>query len=338
MNLDEAMVNALEKKMEKRMALIEGKAAADRKAEEDKQTEEEKRTADALVKIKALTPRIQALIALGNKCIEQGVAFPSSTETAKFGYGHGYNSYSFLADGIYHHLGFMDVFRKSDTIKYLGIEEGGACGSWDFFTNGEETFLRHEENKDRKKEPEYPFIEDFLEEFDTFETAFYKWIDSMAPAPEPEKEQEPQEPMYQPRFTARDNCILCDSIWDWEKALDYADLHNMDVLYTETGSSDFPKVLLAFNRRGFILELKERPVTAPGGLVLEPKLEVLFTNPRNKKMDRKTYLIRNLITVIRGSGHYRNDRFFAKLLEENTGITDSELLSLGIFSPEELLG
>lgn len=332
MNLDEAMVKALEK----RMARIEGKAAADRKAEEDKLTEKEKRTADALAKIKALTPRIQALIALGNKCIEQGIAFPSSSETPKFGYGKG--CYNFLANSC-HRVGFMDTAmrQKTSNIKYLGIYEGGVFGEWHFYTNGEETFLRHEDNKDLKKEAEFSFSENFLEQFDTFESAFYKWIDSMAPAPE--KEPEPQEPMYRPRFTdCASECILCDSVWDWEKALDYADSHNLDVLYTETGSSELSKVLMAFNRRGFILELKERPVTAPGGLVLEPKLEVLFTNPRNKRMDRKTYLIRNLITVIRGSGHYRNDRFFAKLLEENTGITDSELLSLGIFSPEELLG
>lgn len=271
--------------LEERMALIEGKAAADRKAEEDKQTEEEKRTADALAKIGELTPRIQALIALGNKCIEQGVAFPASSETVKFGYGHGYNSYSFLADGFYHHLGFMDVNRnrKQNTIKYLGIDEGGACGSWDFYTNGEETFLRHEQDKDRKKEPKYPYIESFLKEFDTFETAFYKWIDSLASTPEPGKEPVSENSMYRPRFTDISNqCILCDSVWDWENALNYADSHNMDVLYTETGSSELAKVLMAFNRRGFTVELKERPVTAPGGLVLEPKLEVLFINPRNK--------------------------------------------------------
>lgn len=268
--------------LQERMALIEGKAAADRKAEEDKQAAEERRTADALAKVKALTPRIQALIALGNKCIEQGVEFPASSETVKFGYGHGYNSYSFLADGFYHHLGFMDVNRnrKQSTIKYLGFDEGGACGSWDFYTNGEETFLRHEKDKDLKKEPKYPFIEDFLKEFDSFESAFYKWIDTMAPVPE--KEPMAKEPLYRPRLTENsDTCILCDSVWDWEKALDYADKHNLDVLYTETGSSDLIKTLMAFSKRGFSIELKERPVYAPGGLLLSPKIEVLFSKPTN---------------------------------------------------------
>lgn len=264
--------------LQERMALIEGKAAADRKAEEKEKALEEQRYAEALRKIEELTPRIADLITLANKCIELGISFPSPKETKNFGYGTG--SYSFIADGFYHHVGFMHTRHHDSPVTYMGIDEGGACGVWDFFTNGKDTLLRHESDPTREKDPEYWYMENFLKEFDSFESAFYKWIDSLAPVPE--KEPVAKEPLYRPRLTENsDTCILCDSVWDWEKALDYADKHNLDVLYTETGSSDLIKTLMAFSKRGFSIELKERPVYAPGGLLLSPKIEVLFSKPTN---------------------------------------------------------
>ena len=69
-------------------------------------------------------------------------------------------------------------WRKKE-IKYLGIIGGGCCGNYDFYTNGTEIFLKHEDNG-TCKEAELKYLNDFLEEFDAFEEAFYKWIDSMA--------------------------------------------------------------------------------------------------------------------------------------------------------------
>ena len=69
--------------------------------------------------------------------------------------------------------------KHYNKIEYLGIDEGGWNGVWDFYTNGTETFLKHEKDG-TVKEVELKYLNDFLKEFDVFEEAFYKWIDSLA--------------------------------------------------------------------------------------------------------------------------------------------------------------
>ena len=161
--------------LERRMALVEQKAQSVKKAEVKAKTDELKRNSEVLEKIKALTPRIEALIALANKCIEQKVPFPSSPEVGKLGYGKG--KYGFFSDGIYHAVGFMKE-KGSAPIKYLGIKEGGYCGVCDFYTNGSLTFARHQ-NDENIKDADYSQMTKFIEKFEFFETAFYRWIDGM---------------------------------------------------------------------------------------------------------------------------------------------------------------
>jgi len=164
--------------VEDRLAVIERKANKDREAAEAKKRALENKANEALCEIMALTPRIATLITIANKCIEAGIDFPSSSDTAKFGYGKGYHSYNFLADGINHHVGFMRRYTD-DKIEYLGIKEGGCCGVWDFYTNGIRSFLKHEKLASEKK-AEYSHMKAFIEEFPLFEAAFYRWIDSLA--------------------------------------------------------------------------------------------------------------------------------------------------------------
>lgn len=92
--------------LEERLAIIEKKANIKNAEEDKKKTELQNKTQKALREIQDLTPRIKALLTLANKCIQKRIKFPSSSETKKYGYGNGYNSYNFLADGIYHHVGF----------------------------------------------------------------------------------------------------------------------------------------------------------------------------------------------------------------------------------------
>lgn len=164
--------------LEERLAIIEKKANMKNAEEDKKKTELQNKTQKALREIQDLTPRIKALLTLANKCIQERIKFPSSSETKKYGYGNGYNSYNFLADGIYHHVGFMG---RSDTkeIKYLGIYNGDFFGVWDFYTDGENTFVKHERDESIKIEVPLDHLNIFLEEFDLFEESFYKWIDSM---------------------------------------------------------------------------------------------------------------------------------------------------------------
>lgn len=166
--------------LEERMQIIENKANKDREEKNRAAQEKKDKTILAIEQVKELTPRIHALITLANKCITEGIAFPAPEETTKYGYGDGYRSYNFLADGINHHVGFMDARYSNVTeIKYLGINNGGYCGVWDFYTNGEKTFLKHE-NDCTVKDAELSHINAFLKEFSVFEEAFYKWVDSLA--------------------------------------------------------------------------------------------------------------------------------------------------------------
>lgn len=173
--------------LEERLAIIEQKANKDKSNELKKKTKLQVKTEEALGKVQELAPRIRAIITIVNKCIDEGINLPSSSVTVNYGYGNGNNSYSFCADGIYHHVGFMDCEcgcwgkgeRRYKKVKYLGIDEGGYCGVWDFYTNGTETFLKHEKTG-TIKDVELHYMESFLKEFDLFEESFYKWIDSIA--------------------------------------------------------------------------------------------------------------------------------------------------------------
>lgn len=173
--------------LEERLAIIEKKAATDKMKDIEKKTDLQIKTQKALSKVENLKTRISDIITLANKCIDEGIDFPKGTDMAEFGYGTNKSSYNFLADGITHHVGFMDCHKgywregekHYNTIKYLGIVEGGCCGVWDFYTNGTETFLKNEKDK-TIKEAELKYLNNFLNEFDIFEKAFYKWIDSLA--------------------------------------------------------------------------------------------------------------------------------------------------------------
>lgn len=173
--------------LEERLTIIEQKANKNKSNEAKKKTELQVKTEETLGKVQELAPRIKDIITIVNKCIDEGINLPSSSVTVNYGYGNGYNSYSFCADGIYHHVGFMNYERvcwekgesRYKKVEYLGIDEGGFCGVWDFYTNGTETFLKHEKDG-TIKDAELSYMESFLKEFNLFEESFYKWIDQMA--------------------------------------------------------------------------------------------------------------------------------------------------------------
>ena len=80
---------------------------------------------------------------------------------------------------------------------------------------------------------------------------------------------------YCPKFTDDTcNCLLLDSMLDVKGCLAYADSHNMNVLYTETKVADALDILMAFQKKGFRVELRERKNITPDGLVLNQKVEV----------------------------------------------------------------
>ena len=173
--------------LEERLAAISNKAEKDKIKEYNEKLNEQNKIENALNKIKELEPRIKDLITIVNKCIDLGINLPSTYETTKLGYGRGCNGYNFIADGIYHHVGFMDCEKgywyrgesKYKKVEYLGIENGGVFDLYDFYTNGTKTFCKHERTGEII-EAKLEHMKEFLKEFDLFEAAFYKWIDSMA--------------------------------------------------------------------------------------------------------------------------------------------------------------
>lgn len=166
--------------LEERMKKIENIALERAEKERLKAKELEDNLNKALEKIKELSPRIEALITLVNHCTKNGITMPPAIKVSALGYGDG--SCSFVADGIYHHVGFMHYRFNSeyedDFVEYLGVVNGGCCGNWDFYTNGKSTFLQYR-NSYQVKQSELNHLNQFLGEFEDFETAFYKWVDSL---------------------------------------------------------------------------------------------------------------------------------------------------------------
>ena len=88
----------------------------------------------------------------------------------------------FEADGVNHDLGFI---TKEFKIRYLGIKNGGFNGPWDFYTDGTEIVsVRNREYDKESAEPQNCDMKKFLKQFDSFESAFYQWIESLNNAEE----------------------------------------------------------------------------------------------------------------------------------------------------------
>ena len=161
------------------------------KAKEEVEREKQREIAENLaLEIGKREDRIKAVIKLYNHCVECGVQLPKG-DVSKYGYRYG--SYGFRADGIRHHTGFMqDGCLSMPDVKtdYLGINNGGANGVWDFYTDGYSSFMRHEDNSvagihmrgdytDACRDAFIYCAKKFLDEFDSFESAFYNFIDSL---------------------------------------------------------------------------------------------------------------------------------------------------------------
>lgn len=165
-----------------RLAKITAKAEKNRE-EQRKKEEKQKRTLDeALDAVKKLAPRISMLLELANACKRAGIKFP--TDTKKYGYGEydGRRGYNFIADGIEHHVGFMERNGKED-FQYIGIYNGGYNGPYDFYVNqsgrcGQRPSAEYSSNVTMVAADRIEYILKFLAEFDAFEAGFLNWIDS----------------------------------------------------------------------------------------------------------------------------------------------------------------
>lgn len=142
------------------MSKIEEKAKRDRRKKEEKEIKVATQVEVAIQNIREMENRIQTIMQLANKCIEEDILIPES----------------YFSDGIDHKVGFMG-HNGSKKIQYVGIYNGGYYGPYDFYTNGDEVFKCTREDDATYTLDDPKDAEKFLAEFGAFETDFYVWLE-----------------------------------------------------------------------------------------------------------------------------------------------------------------
>lgn len=156
---------------EERLEIIKNKAkqiADAKKTAAQKEAEEHQVLVD---KVRMYFEQIQNILTLANACDANGIKMP------KDGKRYGYEC-PFVAEGIYHCVGLIRPMSDGE-YRYIGIQNGGACGKYDFWTDGNRCYAVHEDNRTIKREARIQDMKQFLEEFPKFEKAFLAWIDNM---------------------------------------------------------------------------------------------------------------------------------------------------------------
>ena len=143
---------------------------------------EHQETKDKLVnEIKNLQPRIQQIIKIGNLCLKNDIEIGQTPSSKRCSYENN----MFETDGIHHQLGFYrkryPVWRfPNDLYDCIGYKMGGVCGNKDFITDGNFIFnVEHDNPTKIKNDLSIRHMKKFLNEFETFETKFYEFIENL---------------------------------------------------------------------------------------------------------------------------------------------------------------
>lgn len=113
-------------------------------------------------KIRALKPRIDELIEVGNSCLDNNIPLIKSDST---GFKESYENHQFISNSWSHLVGFI----QGKPITKVGKIGGGAC-DWNLTTDGVTIEV--------SGNVEY-VLKNFLDNFDTFETKFYEYVDKI---------------------------------------------------------------------------------------------------------------------------------------------------------------
>ena len=150
------------------------KAYAEEKVLKEQRIEEERqiKCEELTEKIKALKPRIKELIDVGNACLVNGIAITGQA----WGGHEGYDTHQFITNCWSHLVGFVQSGKSA--IFEMGINAGGACGKWDFRTDGDRVYDVHEETKEHR-EASLEHMQKFINRFDEFEESFYRYVDGI---------------------------------------------------------------------------------------------------------------------------------------------------------------
>ena len=119
--------------------------------------------------IRALKPRIDELLEVGNACLEHNIPL----EGKAWGGHEGYDTNQFITNSWSHLLGFVAYRSPSNrnkiVFKQLGIMGGGAC-NYNLKTDG--TTIEVDGDV-------LWVLKHFVEKFDEFEREFYSYVDSV---------------------------------------------------------------------------------------------------------------------------------------------------------------
>ena len=169
---------------EDRLAIINNRAQKNIEEANAAHDAEENERLELINQIKGMAERIGEIINLANACIKNGIKIPEKSFNyptydagKKYGYPH-----EFIAEGIRHHTGLIRTWGRcgNETYEYIGINNGGACGCYDFWTDGFDVWAVHEDNRYDKQKPRIEDMKQFIKEFPKFEKGFLNWIDSLA--------------------------------------------------------------------------------------------------------------------------------------------------------------
>ena len=155
--------------VEERMAMIDAKVENEKRKKAKEEEDLANETERLMEQIRELKPRIDDLIKLANYARRNGIEI-NYRDVRNEDYKHG----TFVSNGWSHVVGFLD----DCPIKYVGQMAGGACGKWNFATNGNAIFDFAGRICDERQEPDIQHMKHFLERFPVFEEEFYKYIDS----------------------------------------------------------------------------------------------------------------------------------------------------------------
>lgn len=148
--------------------------------------------------IKAFGPRIKELIEVANACIENDVEINYQGKSDSQ-YHDEWNNATFCTNCSTHKVGFVWQYKDQkfiNRIEAMGIDGGGANGEFYLRTNGDYLISRKGRSYEAEcNELDEYQLETFVKTFDKFETAFYKYVDSLLPSMKNDVAQEEQNGM-----------------------------------------------------------------------------------------------------------------------------------------------
>lgn len=155
--------------LKERKMMIDAKLKKDDEAKQNEAARKATAIENYMNIIREWKPRIDDLIELANYAKSKNISLGESQigNSNRECYECGY----FWSNGITHLVGFIN----GNKINRLGIIAGGACGIWDFYTDGDSIY--EADGKGNTQEPQLYHLEKFVKNFPVLEEEFYKYID-----------------------------------------------------------------------------------------------------------------------------------------------------------------